>query len=587
MKSLRSLKPLLLRSRYALILLLVLVLAGGASGITSAQNNLCATAGQRGGIVFDIEYGDTVSNSISNSNYIWGYCFEGEEGDEIRITMEATSGNLDTLVALGDPTLDEVFAQNDDARSGTTDSELEFVLPDDGEYLIIATRFGLDSGSSRGDFDLTLELLSGGGGGSGRGGGGGTPGAASCADVDVDGMQVIEYGDEVDGEITDRSFTQVYCFEGLADDEIVISMTAADELDTLLILSDTALDESFAQNDDIERGNTNSQIEFTLPDDGAYLIVATRYNLEDGRTEGEYTLTLEVTAGPSTEAPPSGGGGGTAAGACADVDIDGVQVIAYGDTVSGEITDDAFVVLYCFEGLADDEIVISMEAARNSELDTLIILTDSTLDNTLAQNDDIERGNTNSQLAFTLPEDGAYLIVATRYNLEEGRSEGDYDLTLELTAGPSADGDTGDDGKDSGGGDDGGGSATGGGSNACESVVIGDDVSFEIMESGDTISGSIDDNNPIRLYCFEGEAGDQVTIRMEASSGDLDPLLILTDPTFEEAFGQNDNISSRNTDAEIVFELPADGVYIIAATRVDVVDGDTAGRFALTLEIEN
>ncbi len=430
----------MIRNGRVLVLLALLLLVLTVTPTVFAQSQDFCGAGTN---VPFVEYGDTVSNEITDDSFFLPFCFEGNEGDEVVITMTTTSGDLRPLVGLADSRIEEIFVQN----TGRNEASVEFTLPEDANFLIISTRDGLDSGTTEGEFELTLELASGsatGGGDEGDDGkeDGGSSGSAAgaCDDVDADG--VIAYGDTAGGEITDDDFTDIYCFEGLEGDEIVISATATDgDLDTLLLLTDSGLEEALADNDDIERGNTNSQIEFTLPTDGAFVIIVTRYNLEDGRTEGEYELTLELLGGPSADAgddaggddgKEDGGSSGSAAGACDDVELSGIEIeiIAYGDTVEDTVDDDTPVRVYCFEGAAGDQVTISMEATSGN-LDTLLILADPEVTETFAQNDDIRSGNTNSEIVFELPDDGAYLIFATRYQIADGSSEGRFSLTLD------------------------------------------------------------------------------------------------------------------------------------------------------------
>ncbi len=422
------------RNTLLIVLLLALVAVFAPSAVSLAQNdNLCEG---RNSLPF-IEYGDTVDGSIDDDAYIFGYCFEGSEGDEIRINMTAPDGDLDPLVALGDPTLEEVYAQNDDVSSRNTDAEIEFVLPDDGVYLILASRSGLEDGRSEGDYELTLELL--------NDEPPPPPAGAACEEAAED-FPVIEYGDTVEGEITDDSVAFIFCFDGLEDDEIVISMTATSgDLDTLLFLTDPTLEETFADNDDIARGNTDSEIEFTLPADGAYLIVATRFNVSDGSSEGDFELSLEVVGGPSVDGGADGGkedDGGADSGSgdvdaslCADVALEfDPPVVAYGDTIENEISDEFPAFVLCFVGNEGDVVSITIEATRG-DLEPVVLVLDGQFEETIASTED--------EIEFELPADGAYVILVSRVDFTDGDTEGEFELTLELVEGGSGGGASG------------------------------------------------------------------------------------------------------------------------------------------------
>ncbi len=98
----------------------------------------------------------------------------------------------------------------------------------------------------------------------------------------------------VTGNIADANRFDVYTFDGTANEVVSIRMEAtAGTLDTLLfLLGPTGIE--LASNDDIVPGeNRNSLIsEFTLPQSGQYIVLATHYGTIFGGTNGVYTLTL-------------------------------------------------------------------------------------------------------------------------------------------------------------------------------------------------------------------------------------------------------------------------------------------------------
>jgi len=248
-----------------------------------------------------IEYGDTAEGEISDDTPAVVYAFDGSEGDVVTITMVDTSrnGELDPYIQLLNEDGD-VVAENDDADSDadlpdSLDSQItEFELDSDGTYFIVATRFGQENGSSEGDFELTLDE------GEGSGGGNDDNGNDSGNNDNADAIS-IEYGDTVEGEITDDAVYVYYSFEGEEGDVVTITLvdtSRSGDLDPYVGLVDES-GEVIAENDDAERGarlpdSFDSQItEFELPDDGTYVIIATRYGFEDGTGEGEFELTLE------------------------------------------------------------------------------------------------------------------------------------------------------------------------------------------------------------------------------------------------------------------------------------------------------
>lgn len=101
--------------------------------------------------------GQNVPGAITAANPFDVYVFEGRAGDVVTIDMRATS-NLDPLLFLINPSGVEI-AQNDDANEGTIDSLInQVLLSQDGQYTIIATRFGTVYGGTAGSYTLTLRI---------------------------------------------------------------------------------------------------------------------------------------------------------------------------------------------------------------------------------------------------------------------------------------------------------------------------------------------------------------------------------------------------------------------------------------------
>ena len=102
------------------------------------------------------------------------------------------------------------------------------------------------------------------------------------------------------------------------------------------------------------------------------------------------------------------------------------------------------------------------------------------------------------------------------------------------------------------------------------------------ISNGDSVTGKITNVDFDVLYSFEGKAGDVVEIEMlSVGEAGFDPYLYLTTP--------ENNILARNDDyydlnARIVARLPADGTYVIVATRLGERSGSGEGNFELHLQ---
>lgn len=274
-------------------LLLVIALLLAVAMPTAAQSESCPKW------ALPISYNQVVNGALDNITYAEVYCFNGQAGDQITIDLSATSGNLDTNLILSDLTGDTVYASNDDIVSGNLNSQVVVTLPTTGIYMITATRFDMETGTTSGGFTLALS-------------------SAPAAPVNTNlfttadcptGTQPITYNETLSGQISKADYIFGYCFIGGAGDIVTISLNATSgNLDTYLLLTDDEFVEEYGRNDDVASGNTNSQLIVTLPENNVYVIGVSRYDLEAGQTAGTYDLNLsaQVAAAPVTS--PSGKG---------------------------------------------------------------------------------------------------------------------------------------------------------------------------------------------------------------------------------------------------------------------------------------
>jgi len=99
-----------------------------------------------------------------------------------------------------------------------------------------------------------------------------------------------------------------------------------------------------------------------------------------------------------------------------------------------------------------------------------------------------------------------------------------------------------------------------------------------------TIEGNINNAAPSVRYSFEANTDDSVSISMDSTSGDLDPLLFLYAPD-GSLVERNDDRESGVRGALIALTLTRRGTYTIEATRFEQANGSSTGTFRLTLGI--
>ena len=108
-----------------------------------------------------VEADAPVNGSITPENMYDVYTVTAAAGDVITVAMNATSGTLDPSLYLIGPS-GTLVAQNDDAVAGENRNSLiaNLTLPENGQYIIIATHFGGLYGGTTGTYQLTYSQQS-------------------------------------------------------------------------------------------------------------------------------------------------------------------------------------------------------------------------------------------------------------------------------------------------------------------------------------------------------------------------------------------------------------------------------------------
>lgn len=459
-----------------------------------------------------LAFGTQVVGELDSATPVTEYVFEGLRGDVVTISLDVTSGDLDPMLTLIDARGD-LLAARDDAAFGVDGHGIRVEslrLSTSGVYRIVVGRFGYGLGSTEGSYRLTLERV----------------GASSCSGC------ALRYGDSVIGNITDSQPQVYFSFRARRGDLVAIQMQrVSGDLDPVLQLVNQR---SFlvAESDDIPgSGSQNAQISgFIIEEDGTYIIVASRYGHAAGRSSGSFVLTLDAT---------DVSGLGSNALAAIEMNI--------GDTLTGELNNERYQQFYRFEGRRGDQITISMIRRDNSSLDPLLVLLNGALQE-LTSNDD-SFGTQNATIEnFTLPTDGTYYIIATRYQRENGTTNGGYTLELD--------------------------SASAG--------VTTSPTAVPLLEYGNSVSGVINDATPQVVYGFAGNAGDTVMVTMTRIDGNLDPHVAILDGELRELISDDDSGGDRNARIER-FTLPASGIYFIQASRFSGEGLPTSGGYVLVL----
>lgn len=261
------------------------------------------------------------------------------------------------------------------------------------------------------------------------------------------------------------------------------------------------------------------------------------------------------------------------------------QITLNGVPIQGQLTrdsatlpaDDSYYDAYSFEGSKGQQVVVEMNSAN---LDAYLILL-SPQGRDLAQDDD-GGGATNARLAFTLPEDGTYTVLANSY---ASRQTGSYDLRLAEDRGSNFNANRQP-------------ASPVSGQSSTEQPST-EQSSTEQSRSGQSVSeqSATVSSLPIRAegvlgpnsktlevdgsryeeFLFEGSRGQQVTISL--NSRDFDPYVMLVGPD-DSVVAYNDDVATDDLNAGLTVTLPSSGVYRVLA---NALDSSGAGRFRLTV----
>lgn len=486
-----------------------------------------------------IVYYQQVTGEITDEQWQDVYSFEGKAGDDVTIDMTSTESDFDAYLVLFGPD-GERIAENDDGPNPPY-SHLELTLPSDGTYVLVATRFLERDGLAEGGYNLVV----------------------SKAGAEV-GNQII-FDIPVSSRLTTDYTQAAYLMDAKAGQ--VLTFTLEHDVPTEILHLEVRLGagERVVPFESTENGLLT--YEATVPQDGSYSVYVSRPMRSRA---GAITFTLLVsgvnadgtpaTNGLETTSDTGSGSDGGQAGGDGQVEA----TLAYGDSVTGSIDDSTPFHIYEFDGAAGDTVVIQMVADAGRTLDTQLTLygPDGTL---RGANDDADMTTTDSELTYTLTDDGTYQIVASRYLSTDGTSFGDYTLTLTL--------------------------GTGEDTTTTPPVVsnppTGNVEGLEI-EYGMTVVGAVDSTNLEQRYVFVGKAGDIVTITMQRTDGDLDSYLSVFDGAGQELVFNDEDFAGIGKDAAIRrLKLPADGTYTIVATRYGAFNGLSAGTYELVITVEN
>lgn len=377
--------------------------------------------------------------------------------------------------------------------------------------------------------------------------------------------QSITRDTPVKGALFDGQFYQAYSFDGKANELISASVVrTAGSLDTLLQIVD-ASGNLLDVNDDADQTTTNSTLSnVRLLRDGKYTLIVTRYGKDIGGSEGEYDLTL---TGPTGELPP--------------------EVSAL------NLPDGAIRISLTWNNAADLQLLVR-DPAGDSVFDDKPQINSGGI---LAANGNVNcvRSANPTPVSYIywpagLLYPGTYEIDVWYQNQCNDTTPVSFNLTT-LVNGQPVIADR---------------KAPAVGQHYVVSFTVGTDGSATRGEGGfiseqtpsfdfatlptsavnlnQPVTGQITAENFVQVYAFAGTAGQQISVAMSASSGNLDTKLFLISPT-GAVVAQNDDSQPGTVKNSLINKvtLQESGQYLILATRYAMQYGGTVGSYTLVV----
>ncbi len=370
----------------------------------------------------------------------------------------------------------------------------------------------------------------------------------------------ISVGDVVTGTLNAQNFMQVYALTASAGDSITVDVTTeVDALAPVVVITDQR-GNVIAQDLDLETPTTASIADLTIPSSGVFHVTVMRGSGAQGDASGVYTLRMsgiQQVGGLTVTLPDGGITFELTWNAAVNLNMEvrdpvggTVQRFNTGSPSGGTL--DADINANCDSATADsptEVIAWSAGTVPAGSYEIIVYYTDVC--------------NVGGPQMFTLT---TSVNAETSQTLTGTINPGqEYLARLVLST-------------------DGTWTMQNGGVNAgLDTAIFRNQITnADPVALGSAVSGTLTNASPARAYSFDGTAGTTVQIDMRATSGSLDPYLVLLGPD-SSPLANNDDASDQTTDSAITRSLAADGKYTVIATRYGLTIGGTEGDYTLSL----
>ncbi|MCY3720213.1 MAG: PPC domain-containing protein [Anaerolineaceae bacterium] len=412
------------------------MLQAGAGGVATDETLTPAGLEERLESAIPLQPNQVQTGLITSAEPANVYSFTGSANEVISVSLSATSGSLDTLLQLLDGS-GTVLSANDDLEDGSsTNSDIRnFRLFADGEYRIVATRYGKELGGTEGHYEILLSTAEG-------------ELAADAFSLSLPGGDleiILSWNNNVDLQLLVRDPAGNSVYDDIpqvpsggrlaAAGNVNCSGTGGNPVSYVYWPEGTLTAGLY----EVEVWHQNScnditPITFAL---NAFANGAPVFS-HVARPVANQVFVTSFIIGVDGQAQAGDGGFVGIRGQGLETlslgsldfrpEFDTAPLLTSSERVSGNITNENSFDLYAIEGVAGDVVTVSMVATAG-RLDTALALLDPQ-GFRLADNDDAIAGeNTDSLIReHVLLEDGRHYVLATHYGMGYGGTTGSYDL---------------------------------------------------------------------------------------------------------------------------------------------------------------
>jgi hypothetical protein len=407
-----------------------------------------------------------------------------------------------------------------------------------------------------------------------------------AAGAQTDEPQTLAPGVDVTGTLDADTFIQSYIFAGSVGDAVTLdAFTEAEDL-TLMLLVFGPSGTIVAQDSDLTSPGETLIGDFSLPENGQYIVSILRGDGASGTGTGEYTLTLTGTLTPPpqvevAEAPVTDEGTGAvgepaqppAASETATLSNGGILIeLSWNAAVNldVEVRDPVGGWVYNSNpispsgGALSDDINADCDAATE----------DNPAERVAWSQGDVPAGSYEIIIYYTdACEVGGpqqFTLGATVNGDDTQEIAGTLNPGQQYLAAVDVDG-----------------NATwtlfNGGVNAGLDVsLLANQIAAAIPLPDTVVTGEISRSTPAVAFTFQADSGDTVNITLDADSGNLDPLLILLGPGGNQ-IASNDDRDDTTINSSITQQIAEGGAFTVVATRYGETIGGTEGDFTLSV----